>query len=288
MGRFFKLLLATALAGLAPTAWALFQPFYYAQLVYGVNDGANNILLEVQEQVIVPATVGVGAHFSGCTLTTGPATSACATSFATAGTWRAQATLTETSPTTIPGVYEFSNANAGYRDVLTVSGLPAGAYTLVPTISIHGTSFWDNPAVSFAVGTGVDEYGTDGTFIQTVGFSVQTPGTFSETFSMAGVPFVAGDPFNFELDFGSTGVIANGLPADVNSFVNADFSSTMHVTGFKVLDSSGAEVSGYTIAAETGAIYGPGGIAVVPEPATLALFSLGIAGLALSCRRKMN
>ena len=100
------------------------------------------------------------------------------------------------------------------------------------------------------------------------------------------VPFVYGTPF-FLSYFLGTGA---GTPIDFTEIVgtgsgSADFFNTLTLTGMQPLDSNLQQVHNAQFSSASGTRYSETG--VVPEPATLALTAVGIAGaLARAQRRK--
>lgn len=93
-------------------------------------------------------------------------------------------------------------------------------------------------------------------------------------FTLDGISFQPGVAFNFALGFGEAARIYAGSASDENTQVNADFLSTMLLTGISVLDSNGNVISGFSIQSDSGTQYGANG--VVPEPASATMLALGI------------
>jgi hypothetical protein len=134
----------------------------------------------------------------------------------------------------------------------------------------------------------VYQFAPDGvTHSQNVAFDA-TQSTFITSLSMLGFEFEPGVDFNISLGFGVAARVFNGPAAVQNSFVEADFLSTMKVTGLEVFDSDNISVTGWQIASASGALYRADGISPVPEPSTLTLLALGLAGLGYSRRKRSH
>ena len=98
------------------------------------------------------------------------------------------------------------------------------------------------------------------------------------------VPFVYGAPF-FLSYFLGTGA---GTPIDFTEIVgtgsgSANFFNTLTLTGLQPLDSAESPVRNAQFSSASGTTYSESG--VVPEPATLALIAVGIAGALPRARR---
>ncbi len=280
--RLYNLLVLGMLAGSQALFGSSLQPAGYdAGLGYFV-DGA--LALPGQSQ-FVSAAPGATAVYSGCLVSTGT-TAACGSSYATAGQLGNQASMHDSNPTSIPGLYEGLDAFSWSRDILTISGPSgSGTYMLIPTITIHGTSTWNGATAPGAqqVGVGAVEWDPDGTRYPDQNFDATLYGsngsTFSQTVQLQGVPFQPGTPFDFQVGFAVTARVFQPSTGATSTDVNADFLSTMRITGLSVIDPSGNTVGSFSIQSASGAIYGPNGVSTVPEPATLPLVIAGIIGI---------
>ena len=242
-------------------------------------NGTSTVPILYQLTPFVLASSASQASISGCLIATA-SQSACGTGRAAMGNLGARSSLTDLNPSTIPGGSEDANASSIFWDVLTVTG-PSMAggqtYTMVPTVTIHGTGSWNNVALPQTVGLGIEEFGPDGTSVLETLYPDATQSSYSMTFTLDGIPFQPGVQFNFALGFGEAARIYTGPAAAENTQVSANFLSTMLLTGITVLDSQGRAVPNFTIQSESGTVYGENG--VVPEPASAALLALGVLAI---------
>jgi hypothetical protein len=96
------------------------------------------------------------------------------------------------------------------------------------------------------------------------------------TFLSAPLPFTYGTPVKFQ-----AGLLAEAFP-DTGSPVTTDFSTTAKLTGIRILDGGGHDVTDFVVQSASGTLYGPTG--VVPEPSTMLFVGLGLP-LLLGCAR---
>jgi hypothetical protein len=222
----------------------------------------------------IPVTSASQATFSGCLISTATQ-SACGAAHAAMGVLGTQSTMFD-SNTSILGGAEDANGSAFFSDILTITGLSGGTYSLVPTVTVHGTGSWDNVALPQTVGLGIQEFGPDGSTVIDSLFPDATQNSYSAKFVLNGISFQPGVQFNLALSFGDAARIYAGPKATENTLVNANFLSTMLLTGLTVLDSNGQPVAGFTINSVSGTNYSSGG--VVPEPAPHYCHRIGSFG----------
>lgn len=273
---------ATVIAcGILSTATSAANPTQPAANFAGIGYYINgDLALPLQGEYKLTSS-GSSAFYSGCTVSTATLT-ACASSIAKVGALGNKSFITDTNPSSMPGYYESSNGFSWFRDVLTVNGLVNGTYMIVPTVTIHGTSSWNgvlgDPG-NISVGVSLVEWAPDGTTVaQSLHFDA-TSAVYTHSFQLQGIPFEPSVPFNFMIGFGEAASIFN--PTNVvnpptNTYVAADFLSTMSVTGLKVQDQVGNPVADFEVQSASGALYTTGGISPVPEPARLSLLTAGL------------
>lgn len=111
--------------------------------------------------------------------------------------------------------------------------------------------------------------------------------TGANTCTFSPRPVIAGSPFVFAVALftqarvqpNAGGVLANGtLKAEAN------FLTTVTLTGIQILDANGNTISTFQITSGSGLQYAATGI--VPEPATSALLGSGLLTLAVAARRR--
>ena len=259
-------LLAASLPALASDSPR--EAAYMANVDYYVDATATN-----GPSAYVPVLSAASGTASGC-LNPTPTATACGSGTARIGELVTQSSYRESSAATIVGQSASANGFAAFRDAVVVRGLPAGRYSLIPTVSVQGTSTWDVVAAPFSVGFSILVYGADGdTILQTYSGDA-TQKSFATTLTLTGIPFDAGVPFNVRLGFGHAARIMRGAPGSVNTAVEARF--TVRVTGLSVVDAQGRVMSGYDIGAMSGATYGPAGI--TPRPFAEADFDFVVSG----------
>jgi hypothetical protein len=228
------------------------------------------------------------ASYSACLVSTAVRT-VCGTAFASPGRLGTRSSLVNTDPTTIPaGSAESSNAAATFTDVLTITGLAPGTYSLLPRITVHGTGAWDKFGYVQTIGLGINQFGPDGSSMIYSVFPDATQSSYTATFDLAGIAFQPGTPFNLKLTFGTAARIYSGPAAVQNTSVTADFLSTMVVSGLEIRDPQGQLISfsNLNLQSESGTTYTSAG--VVPEPSSMLLVSGGVlAGLLLRRRQKI-
>lgn len=272
------LLAAAPLAVLAINATASVLPAAYD---VSVNYWVSTTETLNKEQYTL-AGAGTSALLSGCVLSTAART-VCGTSFAAVGDLGGTSSMHDTSQSTIPDLYESSNAIEWFRDVVTVNGLPSGTYSVVPTVTVHGTGTWDVAAFPNTIGLGITEWAGDGTTILDQVFPDATQSNYTSSFTLQPITFQAGVAFDFMLGFGDAARIFNTSvygPGE-NSSVDANFLHTMAVTGLEVLDSSGKPVTRFSVDSALGGIYSTNGIVPTPEPSSAFLLISAAALLPL-------
>jgi hypothetical protein len=96
------------------------------------------------------------------------------------------------------------------------------------------------------------------------------------------LPFTFGSPFEAQIYFYSLAQILTASGWTTGASATADFSNTAILSGISVRDSLGNPVD-FSITSASGTSYTSSG--VVPEPATLTLMTVGLAGLSWVRRR---
>jgi hypothetical protein len=220
----------------------------------------------------------LGAAASGTM--TGASTSA--TYRQTAGFARFQDTLTLSQPgiaTGTPGTIDFaflidgvlkSTPNAPYTQQGDVAlgirvGSGVGNPARGPWYSFLATVVNDGTPYVRGGGTGLP-----GAFILGPG-SLQGS---ADVLSTAGFGFTWGQPLEIEVAF-----YTSVSPCCFGTSLEASFLSTARLTGI-VARANGQAVTSFSVVSASGTLYGPGGVAAVPEPATAALWLVGVLAVA--------
>lgn len=216
----------------------------------------------------------LGAAASGTM--TGESTSA--TYRQTAGFARFQDTLTLSQPgiaTGTPGTIDFAFLIDG-----VLKSTPKAPYTQQGDVAlgIRVGSGVGNPArgpwysfLATVVNDGTPFVRGGGTGLP--GAFVLGPGSLqgsAEVLSTAGFGFTWGQPLEIEVAF-----YTSVSPCCFGTSLDASFLSTARLTGI-VARANGQAVTSFSVASASGTLYGPGGVAAVPEPATAALWLAGV------------
>lgn len=178
----------------------------------------------------------------------------------------------ETNASSAAAFYDVWNVNAG-----AVNG-STGTLTVHIDLEGSGTDSWDNHVAELSMG--LVNYGHGGT-VSTGPLRTERAGGYDLT-----IPFL----------YGANNNISMSMIAGVSSFNRysgggvasvLDFYDTATISGLTFKDEQGGIISDYSMITGSGYNYLPSA-EPVPEPGTIALLGLGMAGLAIYGKRRQK